>query len=83
MVDFHPELVTEGKPLMEDSDWILTDEAAEIMKVTPDMVQKLCRQYETTDGKEGIKSKRLSRIWLVSREAAEAYVGRNKKKSEM
>jgi hypothetical protein len=80
MVDFYPNL-TEGKPDV-DSEWILTDEAAEIMKVTPDMVQLLCRQYRDTNGEKGIKSMKLGRDWLVSREAAEAYDGRNKKKYE-
>lgn len=81
MVDFHPELVEEGIPDV-DSDWILTDEAAAIMKVSPDMVQILCRKYRNTEGKEGIKSKKLGRDWLVWREDAEKYEGRNKKKSE-
>lgn len=83
MIDFSPNLEQEGKPLMEDSDWILTDKAAELMSLSLDQVQRLCKQYEDTKGEKGIKSKRLGRIWLVSREAAEAYVGRNKKKSEM
>jgi excisionase family DNA binding protein len=50
----------------EKTEWITVLKAAEIMDVTPQTVQRLCR--------DGILiSERFGRAWMVSRESAENY----------
>lgn len=57
----------------ELDEWITVTEATAIMPVGKAQIQKLCRQYEESDGERGIKSKRVGPIWLVEKHAAEDY----------
>ena len=67
------------KLVIVEKEWITTAEAADIMGVTPQAVQRLCR-------KKGIDCKKHGRDWMVSKTSAENYnpikTGRPKTKHE-
>lgn len=58
---------TRGLAIVEKPiEWITTSEASDIMGITPQAVQRLCR-------KKGIECKKHGRDWMVSKSAAETY----------
>jgi hypothetical protein len=55
-------------------DPITTQEAAEILGVTPAAVQQRCWKFQETGGKEGLKSlKKGPRHWWIERKDVERY----------
>ncbi len=62
--------------MSEQKTWITTAEAAAIMEITPQAVQRLCR-------KKGIDCEKFGRDWMVNKASAETYKpnpgGRGKK----
>ena len=64
--------------MTEETVWLTTTEAAEIMGITPQAVQNLCKRG-------GIECRRFGYWWQISKEVAENYEktvgGRGKKVS--
>lgn len=71
--------MTSPKLLHQEIEWLTTKQAAEIMGITYQAVQRLCRI-------NAVKCRKFGKVWQVSRTSAEAYKitvgGRGKRAGE-